>query len=212
MSFFKNYHELSDSDLPDPNELSLDDKCILCRQLVSIGESKAAISRYFGKSRPTIYAWLKRANDERLSELENKTFQDKYIDRLNELEIKRDYYAREVEKIRKIGDEGELDPVSGEMIVNTSHYKIMAEMARLVRDYEKAIIDLEIIVGVIPKNDPGQLFNSISDYNPELETDKENLLEMEDEEVSMMLLNKLRQKQTKLGDTILKKVKDEKII
>ena len=179
---------------------------------MSIGETKTSIAKYFGVSRPTIYSWIKEANNERLTELENKTFQDKYIDRLNELEIKRDYYAREVEKIRKIGDTGEIDPVTGEAIIVTSHYKTMAEMARLVRDYEKAIIDLEIIVGIIPKNDPGQLFNTLGDYNPDMEKDQENLLELEEEEVSLILLNKLRQKQTKLGDSILKKVKDEKII
>jgi len=211
MSFLKKYSELSGKALPDPETLELNDKCLLAFQLEMAGETKTAIAKYFKVSRPTIYSYIKKAHDERISEMENQTYLEKAIQRLNELETQREQHRKVLEDLRNSGG-SEIDPVTGEEIVKTSHLKIYAECARLIRDYDKLIIDFEVMLGLLPKNSPSELYSTLSEKNPEHHTDSDDLSQLQDSEISALLLNKLKQKPPQLGNTILKEIKDEKIL
>jgi len=211
MSFFKKYIEITKQDLPDPNTLSYDDRCLLAFQLDMIGESKTAIANYFGVTRPTVYTYLKKATDQKISELENQTYLDKTIQRLNELETQREMHRKTLESIRASAGT-EIDPVTGETIHKTSHLKPLAEIARLIRDYDKLIIDFEVMLGLLPKNNVTELFSRLSDKNPENQVDKDDLTELSDDKMTELLLNKLKQVPPQLGNTTLKEVKDEKIL
>jgi predicted DNA-binding protein YlxM (UPF0122 family) len=178
------------------------------------GESMIAIADYFEVSRQTAYNYHNKAKNERLAELENKTYLDIFVDRLHELEAQRDVYRKLVERIQSGHDLGEeeLDPRTGEVKVKTSHLRNISEIGKLIRDYDKLILDLEYAVGLIPKNNPDSIYGKVSDRNPESHQDEKSLIDLNDDELSQKLLDTLTKKMYQVGDNTLKNIKDEKVL
>ena len=112
-----------------------------------------------------------------------------------------------IEAIRSGTDILEASGKSGK----TSHLRNIAELGKLIRDYDKIILDTYYAVGLIPKQDPQGIYGKMSDRNVMKEDDRD-LIDYSDEEMAELLLDTLTKKQTKLGDNALKSVKDEKVI
>ena len=140
-------------------------------------------------------------------ELENKSYLDIFVEKIYELETTRDKYRQMIEAIRSGTDILEASGKSGK----TSHLRNIAELGKLIRDYDKIILDTYYAVGLIPKQDPQGIYGKMSDRNVMKEDDRD-LIDYSDEEMAELLLDTLTKKQTKLGDNALKSVKDEKVI
>lgn len=212
-NFFERYSRIIGKELPDPSALTLDEKCLLASRLSSVGETKTSIAAYLGVSRTTVYTYLNRVIDQEIQELENKRYLEKYMERLNELEVQRDYYRRILETVRESGDYEEMDPKTGRMIPKTSHLRNLAEVGRLVRDYDRMILELEQVVGFIPKHNPSELFTTLTEYDPktkDLASVEVDLLS--ESEIEEILMTKLQKRPPKLGKNALSELKDEKLI
>lgn len=207
MSFFERFIKITGKDLPDPDSLLPDEKCALTHQLKMAGESMMAIANYFGVSRQSAYNWLNKAKDHRLIELENKSYLDIFVEKIYELETTRDKYRQMIETIRSGTDILEVDGKNGK----TSHLRNIAELGKLIRDYDKIILDTYYAVGLIPKADPQGIYGKMSDRNKLMEEEKD-LVDHTDEELSSLLLETLTKKKRVLGGNALKSVKDEKVL
>jgi hypothetical protein len=213
MNFFERFAKITGKDLPAPESLTLEHKCALTHQLRLSGESMIAIADYLGVTRQTAYNYYNKAKNERLMELENKTYLDYFVDRLHELEAQRDRYRIIIEDIVSNGDgPEEIDPDTGRIIPKTSHMRNINELGRLVMSYDKLILDMEFAVGLIPKNDPESIYGKLSDRNPDNDRENKEMIDMSDEELSTKLLNTLVGSRAKLGGNVLKTIKDEKVI
>ena len=213
-NLFDRYANISGRDLPVPESLTPQEKYALTASLRMAGESMMAIAKYFGVSRQTAYNYFNKSKEERLSDLESKTYLDIFTDRLFELEEQRDIYRKTIERIRIGGeDQDEVDPRTGEVRPKTSHLRNISELGKLVLSYDKMIIDLEYAVGLIPKNNPEGIYGRLSDRNPNSEDVTKHLYEMNDEEISNVLLDKLMEKKSgSFGGNALKSIKNENIL
>jgi transposase-like protein len=210
---FKKFYEITGQDLPKPKDLSDDEKIILAYTLKHSGNSVASIAKYFGVSRPTIYSWVNKYVEETVSEIENKTYLDLFAEILTDLMSRRDIYRNIIADLNSPENTVEVDPATNLPVKKTTHLKNLAEVGRLARDYDSLIIDLMKHVGFIPKDDASSLFGTLKDRDPSNISEDKDLVEFSDEEVDELLLRKITKKGSPiLGDTKLKKIKDEKLV
>lgn len=207
--FFYNFKAVTGKNLPNPQNLTVDEKAALAHHLLMSGESKVAIAKFLGVSRQQVYNLLKKADEQRLSELECQTYLSNFVKVLHELEATRDIHRNRVTAILKIIENGWIDPETGEKREKTGLNRDLSEAARIVRDYDKLIIDLQMKVGIIPVNSQNP-YESLKDRAPKTEnTDNQELQDKTPDELVGLLLHKLMNRPT---SSLLKSVKDENIL
>lgn len=187
---FKNFREITGKNLPCPKNLSLDEKAALVHQLKMAGENMTAIANYLGVSRKYAYDLLKKANQERLEELECQTYTSNFVSLLHDLEATRDLHRKRVSKLHKIIENGWINPDTGEKIEKTGLNRDLSEAARIVRDYDRLIIDVQKMAGVLPDKNPNP-YGTLRDKAPKEVSDVKELRDRASDELIEMLLNKL---------------------
>lgn len=199
--------------MPDFKDMPKDELFDLVKNLKHSGQRMADIARLIGVSRKTAYNYLYKAHQSVIDELETKKYIDIYTEQLDELEARRDKYLREAMIIQDSGRREDVDPVTGVKTVRQGYTRDYIELMRLVRDYDKLIIDLKKSVGFIPVQNPDQIYGRISEKNPEThENSDEDILEMNTPELQQLLLKKLQGKAPPLGGNALKAVADQQIL
>lgn len=209
MSVIDEFKDVTGKKLPCPKNMSTDEKAVLVCRLKMAGESMTKIAEYLGVSRKYAYDLKKKAENELRDELECRTYLDNFVSILHELTETRDIHRKRVNDILSLINNGGVDPVTGEKIGRVGSNRDLSEAARLVKDYDKLIIDLQKSVGVIPTVDVNP-YNSIKDKSPTEIDGSTPLVEKNSEELMQILLDKLQSKQSSL--TPLKNMKDEPVI
>lgn len=199
--------------MPDFSLLPKDQLYELVKVLKHSGQRMADISRLLKVSPKTAYNYLHKAHQGMIDELETKKYIDIYTEQLDELEARRDKFLREAIIIKDSGIREDIDSTTGEKVMRQGYTRDYIELMRLVRDYDKLIIDLKKSVGFIPVQNPDQIYSQISDKNPDThQSNEDDILEMNTPELQKLLLEKLQGKSPSLGGNALKAIQDESIL
>jgi len=212
---FEEIERLTNMSPIDASRLASEDLPEVVRRLKNAGHRMTDIAKYIGKSRRQTYNYLKKAKDGLVEELENKKYLDIFVDTLDELESRRDQFLREADMISRAGErEGQLDE-NGDPIQRRGSTRDYAELCRLIRDYDKLIIDLKKSVGFIPTaSESNNLYTTLGDKNPDnFESTDNDPVELNTAELQQALLHKLQNKAPRLSSgSPLKDKQDENIL
>jgi hypothetical protein len=208
-TFFKDFKTVTGSDLPCPKTLSQEDMITLVYMLnVVNGESMTSITNWLGISRQQGYNLLKKADEETLTELENLNYLTLFAKELHALEATRALHRSRVSNLLKIIENGFVDNETGEKREKTGINRDLSEAARLVRDYDKIIIDFKKSFGVIPDKAVNP-YGSMRDKAPKDQADQE-IYNKSSEQLIGILLDKLMNRPSSLN--VLKNIKDESVL
>jgi len=204
--------EVTDTPI-DFSSLKKEDYPELVLALCNAGHKKSHVAALLNISRRTVYNYLNKARDSVKEELENVKYIDIFVEQLSILEDRRDSLLRDANLISVAGKRNTYDE-DGNLIKKTGSTRDYTEVMRLVRDYDKMIIDLKKSVGMIPVNQPDNIYSNMRDRNPDnKEVSESEVLEMNSEELQKQLLKKLQHKAPPLQqETKLKQLKDEKVL
>lgn len=153
----------------DIQKLTTSEKIQLAVALKREGWHVDAIATHFGCCQKTIYNYLTKARDERLNELEAVKSIDILVENLDAIENLEDLCLK---MASQIASEHEVDPVTGEIKPKKGSYRDKAEFLRLVRDFRKMKIDLEVKTGVLP-NSADQIYRILQEQHAKAQSSDE---------------------------------------
>jgi len=133
--------------MPDPSALPQVDKIRLAKSLKGKGYSIDEIAAHLKCCPKTIYNYLNKARQERLAELEACKSIDVLVENLETIENLQDLCLK---LACQISNEKQIDPLTGKIVKKNGSPRDKAELLRLVRDFLKMKIDLELRTGVMP--------------------------------------------------------------
>ncbi len=149
------------------SRLSQFEKIRLAASMRAKGFTVVEIADHFGVSLKTIYTYLQKSREDRLSELEACKSIDILVENLDTIASMQDLCLK---MACQIAEEKQMDPITGEIIARKGSIRDKAEMLRLARDFLKMKIELEIRTGVLPSTgvDP---YGSLNDRSEKSQAD-----------------------------------------
>lgn len=134
---------------PDLSKLTQEETIRYAQNLRHQGITVLEISDHLGCCVKTVYNYLSKAREKRLTELESCKSIDVLVDNLESIENFSDMCLK---MTSQIATEKHLDPITGEIIEKNGSLRDRAEILRLGRDFLKMKIDLELRTGVMPSS------------------------------------------------------------
>ena len=210
--FFKNLYDAIGEELPSGENLPPEKKAAIVKRMRSRGFDMKEIAEHLGISVSYAYQLNNKALDPEKNDLECQTYFDTFMERRQMLMDQIDKYKKQQELFRCAPKSTEKDPETGEYKESGKQgsARDYAELGRLIQNYEKMLIQLEDLAGILPTRDNGNMFGSISDMNPEKSQDENR--QLNDEEATSVLLQKLSNTTSSIKQSTLKNLKDEKVL
>ena len=167
---------------------------------------------YFGCKQSNVYKMLAKSRDAEKSELECRTFYDGFIERRQMLLDQIDHYKKVQKRLRCGRKEDEEKDEDGNYVKSgkSGSARDYLDAAKIIQKYEDMLIKFEDIGGILPNADRN-MFGTIEELRPETQSN-EDPDEMEDSELTNLLVKRLVQGGKSLQNTSLANVKDEKVV
>lgn len=158
---------------PDPATMTDQEKIRVAYDWKQAGMPVVEIADYFKVCQKTVYNWINKYRDEFLNELEATRSLDIVVKQLHDITDLSDLCLRIA---HQIGQEKAIDPRTGKIIQKKGSLRDQAEMLRLVRDFKRMEIELQMSTGIIPK-EPERIYGALQERHAVAE-------EIDDDEIT----------------------------
>lgn len=198
MGILKNYKKIGQEPPPvDKSSLTEEALLDLVSQLLESGDSKAAIARYLGVSRQTIYNYEKKLKQDYISALCGSTFVEIFASELKDIDDKINSYTTLLkgleDEIVKI--EEDIDGTPKVSIENKGSIRDFNDCNRTILNLKKIKNDLLLRMSLNNREGDPNVYGSISDKNI---IEHQEIKKLAKEEEVEELLNLLKIEQPKL--------------
>ena len=200
-------------DLPDPSDLDTSDKIHLTLRLRGLGCPVRDIATYLGCNASYVYRLIEKSHDDAIKSLEEKTFLSHFVERRESILSQIDYYKQVQAGIREKPKALQEKDENGNYIDDGKSGSIrdLKDIGSLIVTLEKMLISLDQVAGILPDKNTSA-YGTLSDARVDNSQNENDPSQMNDDQLTELLLRKLTQGAQSLQNTSLAHTKDDPIL